>query len=236
MPWWILALRLAETLLRANGCRGALTQQEQSGGRDTVVPTEHVIARRRRGWARSAPAGALAVLMLAGCAAGHSASGASASTVGAILFTTRDRPRLPAVSGQLVGGGKLNLAADRGHVVVLNFWGSWCSACQQEAPALSAAARQFQKSSVRFVGIDVADEPASAIAFMHRYKIRYPSLNDPGDQVAPKFGDLVPVVYFPSTLVVAASGKVVGRVIGAITSHDLKWLIDAALSAGSVRA
>jgi len=64
----------------------------------------------------------------------------------------------PAVSGRTIPGGRLSLAADRGHVIVLNFWGSWCSVCQQEAPAL-AAARQFTPSGVRF---DVADSSASA--------------------------------------------------------------------------
>jgi thiol-disulfide isomerase/thioredoxin len=47
---------------------------------------------------------------------------------------------------------------------VLNFWGSWCSVCQQEAPALAAAARQFARSGVRFVGVDVADDAASVVA------------------------------------------------------------------------
>jgi thiol-disulfide isomerase/thioredoxin len=62
-------------------------------------------------------------------------------------------------------------------VIVLNLWGSWCSVCQQEAPALSAAARQFTPAGVRFVGVDVADDPASAKAYMQDHRLLYPSLS-----------------------------------------------------------
>jgi thiol-disulfide isomerase/thioredoxin len=190
---------------------------------------EHV---RRYGRARYVAAGAMTVFMVAGCAARQSVSGGassgSASTVGVTVFTTLDRAKLPAVSGQLVGGGKLSLAADRGHVLVLNFWGSWCSVCRQEAPALSVAARQFRASGVRFVGVDVADESTSATAYMHHFKISYPSLYDPDDQIAVLFSGLIPVGDFPSTLIVTPNGKIAGRVIGAITDQDLQRLIKAA--------
>jgi thiol-disulfide isomerase/thioredoxin len=187
---------------------------------------------RRYGPARYAAASAMTVFVMAGCAAGHfvsgSASGGSANTVGVTVFTGPDRAQLPAVSGQLVGGGKLSLAADREHVLVLNFWGSWCSICRQEAPALSAAARQFRASGVRFVGVDVADESGSAVAYMNHFKISYPSLYDPNDQIAPRFNGLIPILDLPSTLVVAPNGKIAGRVIGAVTAQDLERLIKAA--------
>jgi thiol-disulfide isomerase/thioredoxin len=173
----------------------------------------------------------MTVLVLAGCAAqsvSGSASGGSANTVGVTEFTGPDRAQLPAVSGQLVGGGKLSLAADREHVLVLNFWGSWCSVCRQEAPALSAAARRFRASGVRFVGVDVADESGSAIAYMNHFKISYPSLSDPNDQIAPRFNGLIPILDLPSTLVIAPNGKIAGRVIGAVTAQDLERLIKAA--------
>lgn len=136
---------------------------------------------------------------------------------------------MPVVSGRTLAGGKLNLAADRGHVVVLNFWGSWCSVCQQEAPALATAARQFTPSGVRFIGVDVADNAASARAYMQQYGLRYPSLNDPGDHIAAEFNRIIPIAAFPSTLVISPDGRIAGRVIGAASGRDLRRLINAAL-------
>jgi thiol-disulfide isomerase/thioredoxin len=175
-----------------------------------------------------AAAAALAVALAAGCSARQSASGSTAGMPGTTVFTAGKRPALPPISGHLVSGGELSLAADRGHAVVLNFWGSWCTVCHQEAPALAAAARQFRASGVRFVGVDVADNSASATAYLRHYRISYPSLTDPGDLIAVNFNQLIPISAFPSTLVISPGGKIVGRVIGAATLGDLQRLIKAA--------
>ena len=135
---------------------------------------------------------------------------------------------MPAVSGRTLTGQELRLAAEHGHVIVLNFWGSWCSVCQQEAPALSVAARQFKPSGVQFVGVDVADNSASAKAYMQQYGLLYPSLSDPGDLIAAEFNRLMPINAFPSTLVISPDGRIAGRVIGAASIQDLRRLIKAA--------
>jgi Redoxin len=85
-----------------------------------------------------------------------------------------------------------------------------------------AAARQLAPSGVRFVGVDVADNAASARAYMQRYGLRYPSLSDPGDRIAAEFNQIMPVAAFPSTLVIAPDGRITGRVIGAASDHDLR--------------
>ena len=52
----------------------------------------------------------------------------------------------------LLSGTKFALAAEHGHVVVVNFWGSWCTPCRAEAPSLSRLAQHFTPSGVRFLG------------------------------------------------------------------------------------
>jgi peroxiredoxin len=173
-------------------------------------------------------AGAAVLLMIAGCSLVRSSPTNASNVVGTTIFPSGQRPLMPAVSGRTLTGQELRLAAEHGHVIVLNFWGSWCSVCRQEAPALSVAARQFKPSGVQFVGVDVEDSSASAKAYMQQYGLHYPSLSDPGDHIAAEFNGLIPISALPSTLVISADGRVAGRVIGAASVQDLRRLIKAA--------
>jgi thiol-disulfide isomerase/thioredoxin len=151
-------------------------------------------------------------------------SGSPATTV-----FGRKGPAVPMVAGAALGGGKISLAQLRGHVVVLNFWGSWCTPCRAEAPALSALAQHFRAAGVRFLGVDIRDSPASAQAFRRNFGISYPSLNDPADEVALAFRSTVPPAGIPTTLVISSRGRVTARVVGAITYTGLRGLISRAM-------
>lgn len=176
---------------------------------------------------------ALALLAAAGCDGG--AIGADTpqsdgqSFVGASYASTfyqvGRRPAAPKVSGTTLTGQHLSLAAYRGDVVVLNFWGSWCSPCRHEAPALGTLARQLQPSGVRFIGIDILDEPDSALAFMQTFRIGYPSLNDPSDEIALEFRSTVPPAAIPTTLVIDREGRIAARIVGEASYQELKSLI-----------
>jgi thiol-disulfide isomerase/thioredoxin len=184
---------------------------------------------------RGSAAIAAGAVLVAGCTAGPGASKggktvSTADTPGTTVFTGASAPRVPAVSGSRLGGGTLNLASYRGHAVVLNFWGSWCTVCQQEAPDFSALARHFASSKVQFLGVDVADSPAGAHGFMKHFRIGYPSFYDPKNRIAPSFKGFIPPAAFPSTLVISPSGRVVARIIGAVSSRSLTRLIGKAAS------
>ena len=166
-------------------------------------------SRARRGAA--AVLMAAASLTLAACAGGGIAQSTPASN--GQSFVSGD-------GGTTVFGGsgaKLSLSRFRGRVLVLNFWGSWCTPCRAEAPELASLARAFSPSDVAFLGVDIRDTPASAEAFLRNFKITYPSLNDPGGQIALDFHSTVPPAGIPTTLVISRSGRIAARVIGEVS-------------------
>jgi thiol-disulfide isomerase/thioredoxin len=176
---------------------------------------------------------ALAVLAAAGCDGG--AIGADTpqsdgqsfvgSSYSSTFYPAGHRPDAPAVSGTTVAGQHLSLAAYRGYTVVLNFWGSWCAPCRAEAPALGALARKLQSSGVRFVGVDIRDQPDSALAFMQAFRVGYPSLNDPDDEIALAFRSTVPPAAIPTTLIIDRQGQIAARIVGESNYDQLAALI-----------
>ncbi len=190
----------------------------------------------RQSWAAAAGPAVLlgvAALALSACSGGAIAannpvsSGQSfvGSSYNSAYFDPGSRTAAPAVTGTTLTGQKFSLASDRGSVVVLNFWGSWCSPCRAEAPALAALARYFHGDPVRFVGDDVHDYATAARAFEHTFGVSYPSVNDPGEQVALAFHSTVPPTAIPSTLVIDRAGRIAARVIGEVSYNGLRALI-----------
>jgi thiol-disulfide isomerase/thioredoxin len=195
--------------------------------------------RRARGGSRpaavalavTAPAAA-AVLAVAGCAGGPIGQNTPASSgqgfvsgSGMSVYETGSRSVAPVVSGTTLTGQHLSLASYRGAVVVLNFWGSWCGPCRAEAPDLQAAASHFSSRGVRFLGVDIRDDPTGAHAFQRTFQVTYPSLNDPGDEIALAFRGTVPPAGIPTTLVIDRQGRIAARIVGSASYNALKALI-----------
>ncbi len=177
---------------------------------------------------------AVAVLAVAGCDGGAIGADTPASSgqsfVGhsyeSTFYQPGHRPLAPMVSGTTITGQHLSLAAYHGDTIVLNFWGSWCAPCRAEAPALGQLARQLRSRGVRFVGIDIRDEPDSALAFMQQFNVTYPSINDPSDEIALDFRTTVPPADIPTTLVIDRDGRIADRIFGASSYSELLSVIN----------
>lgn len=152
--------------------------------------------------------------------------------VGLTLYRGDDGVAMPQIEGKTVDGQLLDLADLRGHVVVLNVWGSWCAPCRAEAPDLAAISKEGQSRGVRFVGIDVRDNPAAARAFTRNYTITYPSFDDQNGLVLAQFTGIIPVSAVPSTLVVDKSGVIRARLVGKVDGSTLRGLIEDAEKLG----
>jgi peroxiredoxin len=198
---------------------------------------------RRRGAAAAAVLTAGLALAVAGCDGGAIGQNTALSNgqsfvsgSGTNFYRAGSRSMAPDISGKTLTGTRLSLASFRGSVVVLNFWGSWCSPCRAEAPALAALAARYRSAGVRFLGIDIQDEPSSAEAFMHTFRISYPSLNDPGDEIALAFRKTVPPAAIPTTLVIDRTGHIAARIVGGATYNSLKELLTEVLATRTAAA
>jgi thiol-disulfide isomerase/thioredoxin len=75
--------------------------------------------------------------------------------------------RFPDIAYTDPAGKPRKLADDRGRVVVLHFWGSWCPPCQREMPDLAKLHRQLKAHpDIRFVFLPVREPVARSRQWM----------------------------------------------------------------------
>lgn len=134
--------------------------------------------------------------------------------------------RLPEVSGRDLQGRPLSATSFRGHVLVLNVWGSWCGPCNAEAPSLARVSAANFRKGVRFMGIDIRDALPAALAFERAYGISYPSVNDPAGIALVQLDGILPIGAVPATIVVDKAGLIRARVIGKTDQIMLQGMID----------
>lgn len=119
-------------------------------------------------------------------------------------------PQLAAVyrQGNTVVGGSTKafqrqVAALRGHPVVVNKWASWCGPCRTEFPIFQHAATKYGKQ-VAFLGVNANDHDAAARRFLKSEALPYPSFSDGNLAISGKLGI---VSIFPTTVFLDAQGK-----------------------------
>jgi len=133
----------------------------------------------------------------------------------------------PAFSGQdLTTGAPVSLAALHGHYVVVNFFASWCTPCQQEAPDL---ARFHYEQTHRTGGADMVsvvyqDSDSSARNFLRTNGDLWPAIGDPHGVIADHYGVTGP----PTTFVIGPDGKVAAVLDGPATQQNLDASLKAA--------
>jgi thiol-disulfide isomerase/thioredoxin len=127
----------------------------------------------------------------------------------------------PSLSGSELGGGHFSLGSERGKVVVVNFWASWCGPCKTEAPELSTFAWQHRNRGVVVVGVVFSDTINSASAFARFYASLYPSISDPGGVIANSYGVISP----PTTYIIDRHGRIAATLLGATNAQQLAAVV-----------
>jgi thiol-disulfide isomerase/thioredoxin len=126
-------------------------------------------------------------------------------------YTSPGGPSLaPSINAATITGAPFSWASVRGHAVVLDFWGSWCGPCRAEQPELNKLYSKYAARGVIFLGVDMRDDNAAAIAYDHDYAVAYRSINDGDEQIAAAYDVSAP----PTTIVIDQHGNIVKRFLG----------------------
>ena len=146
---------------------------------------------------------------------------------------------LPAVAGtpaRAIAAADLRaiLAAEKGQVVILAVWATWCVPCLREIPELLELQASMSPSPVRLIGVAV-DEPEPGAAAVEGFRRKHfpgfltyarsgPEIDELVSVVDPAWNEVVPTTY-----VLDRAGRVIGRLQGRKAPAEIRALVERAL-------
>jgi len=148
-----------------------------------------VLRRPRAGRARS--------LRLVACAAFAIVAGTASSAIAPATAA-------PDFTLHAMGGPNLRLKEQRGRVVMVNFWATWCAPCRQEMPHLNRLYEKYRGAGFVLLGVNVDDDTSKAADVVAKLGVTFPVLLDTEKSVS----KLYDVSTMPSTMIIDRDGKV----------------------------
>jgi thiol-disulfide isomerase/thioredoxin len=100
----------------------------------------------------------------------------------------------PFTLGRL-DGGEWNFSEQKGKVVVVNYWATWCPPCRVETPGLVNLANQYKDRGVEVVGVTMNEDLADVPPFIDSYQIKYPILTPGNDPNVSSDGMALPTTF-----------------------------------------
>jgi peroxiredoxin len=103
-----------------------------------------------------------------------------------------------------VAGANLRLQEQRGQVVMLNFWASWCAPCRQEMPQLDRLYEKYHAAGFQLLGVNVDEDARNAAGVSSKLGLHFPVLLDTEKRVS----RLYDLSTMPSTVLIDRDGRV----------------------------
>jgi cytochrome c biogenesis protein CcmG/thiol:disulfide interchange protein DsbE len=131
---------------------------------------------------------------------------------------------MPPIILTTFDGQMIDTSEQKGNVVLLNFWASWCKPCESESAALQSAWEYYQPGGqVLFVGVDYVDTEPEALASLQKYGITFPNGPDLGTKISQMFR----IRGVPETYIIDRNGNLAYIQIGPFSSSEqIKSIID----------
>jgi peroxiredoxin len=152
------------------------------------------------------------VVFIAGAAWVWSSAVPDSATTGGRIPSPREGFLAPDFTLDLLPGGEMTLSEQKGKVVIINLWASWCPPCRAEMPALQEVylANRDRGLEVLAVNTTYQDQESAAAAFVQDFNLTFPILLERTGDVARQYQ----LRAMPSTFFVDREGLIRKVIIG----------------------
>ena len=107
-------------------------------------------------------------------------------------------------------GGQVKLSGQKGKIVLLNFWATWCPPCRQEMPSINRLWAAMKNSSFTIMAVSGGETRTTVEKFITDNKYTYPIYLDPEG----KLGTAFSASSIPTTYIIDKQGKAIAGIQG----------------------
>lgn len=135
---------------------------------------------------------------------------------------------LPEYSAAKLDGSKFDLEQERGKVVLLNLWATWCGPCRYEIPELQRIHDRYASRGFAVIGVSVDESGVESVReFVEEQNMTYPVVLDAEGKLA----TILQTSVLPTTVLVDKGGRILWKKYGLIREGDpeLQKAIETAL-------
>lgn len=136
------------------------------------------------------------------------------------LYPAQRESKAPDFTVNLVDGEPFTLSEQRGKVVLINIWATWCAPCHTETPHFVDLYEEYGEEGLLILGVSLDERGMSTVKpFMERYGVQYPIVIDKNDKVMDKYG---PTMAIPTSYIIGKEGHIRYFATGAVTRAELE--------------
>jgi thiol-disulfide isomerase/thioredoxin len=135
---------------------------------------------------------------------------AAAAAAEKMRATLAGGTQFPDFNEKDVMGKPLSIANDKGKVVLVDFWATWCGPCRAELPNVLATYRKYHDQGFEIVGISLDQDQAKLTNFTKSMNMSWPQFFDGQgwqNKLAVKYG----IESIPATFLLDGQGKIIGK-------------------------
>jgi thiol-disulfide isomerase/thioredoxin len=139
----------------------------------------------------------------------------------------KDYPLAPEFSLSDLNGRRIDLASQKGKVVLLDFWATWCGPCRIEIPGFVKLQERYRDQGLVVIGVSLDDSVEPVREFYREFNMNYAvAMGD--ERVTELYGG---ILGLPTTFLIGRDGRIYAKHMGAtdisVFEDEIKTLLAA---------
>ncbi|MBU2512880.1 TlpA family protein disulfide reductase [bacterium] len=127
---------------------------------------------------------------------------------------------IPDFEYLLMTGEKEQFSDNKGKIVLLNFWATWCFPCKTEMPELEELKHAMKNENFRLIAINIGDKKERIRRFLENNPYSFDIVLDENKKISESFN----ILGLPTTYILTGDLKVIGKVMGPIDWKEKSFI------------